>query len=105
MEIYARSEHANDIAQLIVEAAHVNADILIHMAGYADARYTDQEKSDSSFNIGSFSPIFPILYRDLVMLASCARPSRRNSSARAACSRYSAGWQLGLFRTADEAPG
>ena len=26
MEIYARSEHANDIAQLIVETAHVNAD-------------------------------------------------------------------------------
>jgi len=26
MEIYARSEHANDIAQLIVETAHINAD-------------------------------------------------------------------------------
>ncbi|MBD3653926.1 P-II family nitrogen regulator [Kangiella sp.] len=26
MEVYARSEQANDIAQVVVEAAHVNAD-------------------------------------------------------------------------------
>ena len=43
---------------------------LIHMAGYADVGYANQEKSDGSFNVGTFSPIFHYQYRDLVMLES-----------------------------------
>jgi len=46
------------------------SDTLIHMAGYADVGYIDQESSDGSFGVGSFSPIFHFQYRDLVMLES-----------------------------------
>jgi len=45
-------------------------DTLIHLAGYADVGYSDAESEDGSFNVGSFSPIFHFLYRDLVMLES-----------------------------------
>ena len=45
-------------------------DTLIHMAGYADVGYTDSESEDSSFNVGTFAPIFHFQYRDLVMLES-----------------------------------
>jgi len=41
---------------------------LIHMAGYADAGYVNGNNRDSSFAVGSFSPIFHFQYKDLVML-------------------------------------
>ncbi len=40
----------------------------IHMAGYADAGYSDKVNSTGSFTVGSFSPIFHFQYKDLVML-------------------------------------
>ena len=43
---------------------------LLHMAGYADVGYTDAKSSNSTFNVGSFSPIFHYTYRDLVMMES-----------------------------------
>lgn len=43
---------------------------LVHMAGYADVGYVKTEGEDSSFVIGSFSPIFHFQYRDVVMLES-----------------------------------
>ena len=43
---------------------------LIHMAGYADVGYTDQENSDGSFNVGTFAPIFHYQYKDRVLLES-----------------------------------
>ena len=45
-------------------------DTLIHMAGYADVGYSETESEDGSFGIGSFSPIFHFLYKDIVMLES-----------------------------------
>ena len=43
---------------------------LIHMSGYADIGYTDAENQDSSFVVGSFSPIFHFQYKDMFMLES-----------------------------------
>ncbi|HHJ14500.1 MAG TPA: hypothetical protein ENJ79_09030 [Gammaproteobacteria bacterium] len=43
---------------------------LIHMAGYADVDFVASEDENSSFTLGSFSPIFHFQYRDLVMLES-----------------------------------
>lgn len=43
---------------------------LIHMAGYADVGYVNQENSDGSFNIGTFAPIFHYQYKDRVLLES-----------------------------------
>lgn len=47
-----------------------NPNTLIHMAGYADVGYIQQENQDGSFVVGSFSPIFHFQYRDIVMLES-----------------------------------
>ncbi len=41
---------------------------LVHLAGYADISYVKKEGEDSSFAIGSFSPIFHYQYRDLIMM-------------------------------------
>ena len=41
---------------------------LVHMAGYADVAYVKKEGEDSSFVIGTFSPIFHYQYRDTVMM-------------------------------------
>ncbi len=43
---------------------------LIHMSGYADVGYTNNENANDSFSVGRFSPIFHYQYRDLVMLES-----------------------------------
>ncbi len=45
-----------------------NPNTLIHMAGYADVTFIKPENGDSSFGVGSFSPIFHYQYRDVVML-------------------------------------
>lgn len=47
-----------------------NTNSKVHLAGYADFGYTDEERSDGTFNVGKFAPIFHYLYRDLVMLES-----------------------------------
>jgi len=47
-----------------------NPNTLMHMAGFADVKFVKPENSDSSFNVGSFSPIFHYQYRDIVMLES-----------------------------------
>lgn len=61
-----------DVAQLekdVIDAAEwKNPNTLVHMAGYADAGYTNSQNDDGSFNVGSFSPIFHFQYRDLVMM-------------------------------------
>lgn len=43
---------------------------LIHMAGYGAAGFMKPENGNSSFIVGSFSPIFHFQYRDVVMLES-----------------------------------
>lgn len=45
-----------------------NPNTLAHMAGYADVAYVKKEGEDSSFVIGTFSPIFHYQYRDTVMM-------------------------------------
>jgi len=47
----------------------------MHMAGFADVKFVKPENSNSSFNVGSFSPIFHYQYRDIVMLESEIRIS------------------------------
>ena len=47
-----------------------NPNSLIHMAGYADVGYENQEKADGNFNVGTFAPIFHFQYRDLFLLES-----------------------------------
>ncbi len=47
-----------------------NPNTLMHMAGFADVKFIKPENGDSSFNVGSFSPIFHYQYRDIVMLES-----------------------------------
>lgn len=47
-----------------------NPNTLVHLAGYAAVGYVKPEKLDSSFTVGSFSPIFHFQYRDVVMLES-----------------------------------
>jgi hypothetical protein len=48
----------------------LDADTQFHMGGYAAVGYASSSPGDSEFNVGSFSPIFHYLYRDLVMLES-----------------------------------
>jgi len=45
-----------------------NPNTLIHMAGYADVGFMKREGEDSSFVVGTFSPIFHFQYRDVVMM-------------------------------------
>lgn len=60
-----------ELKQEVVEAAEwKEPNALIHMAGYADVGYANQENADGSFNVGTFAPIFHYQYRDLVMLES-----------------------------------
>ncbi len=63
-----------DVAQLekdVMDAAEWNdSSTLVHLAGYADAGYTNSQNDDGSFNLGNFAPIFHFQYRDLVMLES-----------------------------------
>ncbi|MFT7467951.1 MAG: hypothetical protein ACI8PP_001194 [Candidatus Pseudothioglobus sp.] len=67
----ATKEEVQAIKKDVATAAEwLEPDTLIHMAGYADVGYTDQESATGSFNVGSFSPIFHFQYRDLVMLES-----------------------------------
>jgi len=47
-----------------------NPNTLMHMAGFADVKFIKPENGDSSFGVGSFSPIFHYQYRDIVMLES-----------------------------------
>ena len=68
----SNSVSKEEVAELKLEVAEAaewkEPNTLIHMAGYADVGYANQENSDGSFNVGSFSPIFHYQYRDLVML-------------------------------------
>lgn len=70
----SKVEVARQVLVLEQEIAHANEwkdpSTLVHLAGYADAGYSNVKNSDGSFNIGSFSPIFHYQYRDLVMLES-----------------------------------
>ena len=70
----SNSASKEDVAELKQEVSAAaewkEPNTLIHMAGYADVGYANQEKSDGSFNVGTFSPIFHYQYRDLVMLES-----------------------------------
>lgn len=76
----ALQEYASDnaskeeVAQLRQEVAEAKEwkepNSLIHMAGYADVGYANQENADGSFNVGTFAPIFHYQYRDIVMLES-----------------------------------
>jgi hypothetical protein len=47
-----------------------NPNTLMHMAGFADVKFVKPENGNSSFGVGSFSPIFHYQYRDIVMLES-----------------------------------
>jgi len=42
----------------------------VHMSGYADIGYTDAERDNGSFGVGTFAPIFHFQYKDLFMLES-----------------------------------
>lgn len=68
----SKVEVARQVLVLEQEIAHANEwkdpNTLAHLAGYADAGYSNGQNADGSFNIGSFSPIFHYQYRDLVML-------------------------------------
>lgn len=70
----SQSASKEEIAELKEEVASAaewkEPNTLIHMAGYADVGYVNQENSDGTFNVGTFSPIFHYQYRDLVMLES-----------------------------------
>ena len=69
-----QSASKEEVAELKEEVAEASEwkepNTLIHMAGYADVGYANQENSDGSFNVGTFSPIFHYQYRDVVMLES-----------------------------------
>ena len=65
----ASREEVAVLKEEVAEAAEwKEPNTLIHMAGYADVGYANQENSDGTFNVGTFSPIFHYQYRDLVML-------------------------------------
>lgn len=67
----ATREEVQVVKNKVTEASEwLQPDTLIHMAGYADVGYTDEESSDASFNVGRFAPIFHFQYKDLVMLES-----------------------------------
>lgn len=67
----ASKEEIAELKDEVAEAAEwKEPNTLIHMAGYADVGYANQENSDGSFNVGTFSPIFHYQYRDVVMLES-----------------------------------
>jgi hypothetical protein len=67
----ASKQEVQEVKQEVEMAGEwLQPDTLIHMAGYADVGYVDSESTDSSFNVGTFAPIFHFQYRDLVMLES-----------------------------------
>lgn len=47
-----------------------NPNTLVHLAGYGAVGFMKPENGNSSFIVGSFSPIFHFQYRDVVMLES-----------------------------------
>lgn len=48
------------------EWKHVESSV--HLAGYGFVNYTDRKTENSTFQLGSFSPIFHYQYKDLLML-------------------------------------
>jgi len=70
-EVKKARQEAKEARNEVKEAAEwKNPNTLIHMAGYADVGYTDQENANGSFNVGNFSPIFHFQYRDLALIES-----------------------------------
>ncbi len=70
-QLDALQSQVNALNSEVQQAAEwKNPNTLVHMAGYASTGFTDQENSDGSFNVGSFSPIFHFQYRDIVMMES-----------------------------------
>ena len=71
IEASASREEVQLIEQKVAVASEWRQpNTLIHMAGYADVGYSDTESAGGNFKVGTFSPIFHFLYRDIVMLES-----------------------------------
>jgi len=70
-QIEALQNQVTALSSEVQQAAEwKNPNTLMHMAGFADVKFVKPENGDSSFAVGSFSPIFHYQYRDIVMLES-----------------------------------
>jgi len=70
---YAADDMANNAEafrqQMKQTSQWSHSDTMFHMGGYAAAGYTSSD-TGGDFSVGSFSPIFHYMYRDMVMLES-----------------------------------
>jgi len=71
MSVFAADSMTNDAFLQNIEKTSKwsHPDTMFHMGGYAAVGYTSSD-SGGDFTVGSFSPIFHYLYRDMVMLES-----------------------------------
>jgi len=71
----ATKEEVQEVRQEVAEVSTQqsewkNTDSVVHLAGYGDATYSDNQDSPGAFSGARFSPIFHYQYKDLVMLES-----------------------------------
>jgi len=67
----ASKQEVRELQEEVADAASwKDPNTLFHMAGYGDVNFEKRQGDNSSFTVGSFSPIFHFQYRDIVMLES-----------------------------------
>jgi len=69
----ATKEEVQEIRQEVVEVTSLqsewkNTDSVVHLAGYGDATYSDNDGEPAAFSGARFNPIFHYQYKDLVMM-------------------------------------
>jgi len=69
----ATKEEVQEVRQEVAEVSTLqsewkNTDSVVHLAGYGDVTYSDNQGSPGAFSGARFNPIFHYQYKDLVML-------------------------------------
>jgi hypothetical protein len=69
----ATKEEVQEVRQEVAEVSTQqsewkNTDSVVHLAGYGDVTYSDNQNSPDAFSGARFNPIFHYQYKDLVML-------------------------------------
>ncbi|HYQ72978.1 MAG TPA: porin [Gammaproteobacteria bacterium] len=71
----ATKDEVQEVRQEVADVSAVqsewkNTDSVVHLAGYGDVTYSDNQDSPAAFSGARFNPIFHYQYKDLLMLES-----------------------------------
>jgi len=61
-------QEVHEVAEL--QSEWKNTESVVHLAGYGDVSYTDNEGDPGTFSAARFNPIFHYQYKDLIMLGA-----------------------------------